>query len=76
MQFEGAIDQKTLIGDTVYVMTVGEIREISMTEPKEKVYPVSQDAVCILENASGQPVVFEKKLAALLSSYSAEPSSG
>ena len=73
-RFGGAIEQKIVIGDAVYVLTVGKIHEILLSDRTVRVYPVSQDVVCLLENASGQPVVFEKKLAALLSSYEADAS--
>lgn len=75
-RFEGSIDQKTIVGDAVYVLTVGTIHELPLGGGPEKTYPVSQDVVAVLENASGQPVVFEKKLASLLSSYPSDGSAG
>ena len=72
VRFEGAIDFKTIIGDCVYVLTVGQLTKISLTDQSVVRYPVSQDAVCVLENASGEPVVFEKRKAALLSTYTPE----
>ena len=73
VRFDGAIDFKTIVGDCVYVLTVGQLTQIRLTDQSAVRYPVSQDAVCVLENASGEPIVFEKRKAALLSTYTPDP---
>lgn len=73
--YDGAVEQKTIIGDNIYILTISEITQISLTTKQAATYPVDHTVVGILEDSSGNPIIFEKGAAIPLSAYTAAVSS-
>ncbi len=61
--YAGDILQKTLFGDSVCVLTVGELFLTPLSGGEQKRYEVGKDALCAMPDTYGNLILFEKSRA-------------
>lgn len=61
--YDGAIEDLHLIGDTLYVLTMGSVTVAPVSGAEPAVYAAGKDALQLLFDTDGTPVVFERSTA-------------